>query len=82
MKWPLGKVDYKVAADYLQLDLTKRNFVPYMLFIDRKGIIRAQYTGGDQEFFKESSQAQTIKAEALKYLSEPAGPVRAPAKRK
>ena len=53
-----------------------------MLFIDRKGIIRAQYTGGDQEFFKESNQAATIKAEALKYLSEPVGPARVPAKKK
>ena len=42
-----------------------------MLFIDRKGIIRAQFTGSDQDFFNESKQAGTIKAEALKYLDEP-----------
>lgn len=53
-----------------------------MLFIDRKGIIRAQFTGGDQEFFKESNQATTLKAEAMKYLSEPAVVTKARAKRK
>ena len=58
-------------TEYLQLDPTKRSFVPYMLFIDRKGIIRAQFTGSDQDFFNESKQAGTIKAEALKYLDEP-----------
>ena len=59
------------VTEYLQLDPTKRSFVPYILFIDRKGIIRAQFTGSDQDFFNESKQAETIKAEAMKYLSEP-----------
>lgn len=53
-----------------------------MLFIDRKGIIRAQYTGSDQEFFDETKQAGTIKAEAMKYLSEPAPAPAKPARKK
>jgi len=71
-RWPVGKAVPASVTEYLQLDPTKRSFVPYMLFIDRKGIIRAQFTGSDQEFFDESKQAGTIKAEALKYLDEPA----------
>lgn len=66
----MGKVIPASVTEYLQLDPTKRSFVPYMLFIDRKGIIRAQFTGSDQDFFNESKQAGTIKAEALKYLDE------------
>jgi hypothetical protein len=81
-KWPLGKADYKAAIEYLQLDPLKRNYVPYMLFIDRKGTIRAQYTGSDQAFFDESKQAGTIKAEALKYLSEAAATTAAPTGKK
>jgi len=59
------------VTEYLQLYPNKRSFVPYILFIDRKGIIRSQFTGSDQDFFNESKQAETIKAEAMKYLSEP-----------
>lgn len=81
VKWPLGKANPNAATEYMQLDPMQRHFVPYIVFIDRKGIIRAQYTGENQDFFNESKLAQTIKAEALKYLSEPAA-TRAPVRKR
>jgi hypothetical protein len=35
------------ALQYMQISPMLRTFVPYIAFIDRKGIIRTQLTGGD-----------------------------------
>ena len=40
-----------------------------MTFIDRKGMIRAQYTGSDQNFFGDK-QPDNIRAEVEKLLAE------------
>ena len=39
------------ALDYIQWPRNKRPLVPFVVFIDRNGVIRAQYTGVDEGFF-------------------------------
>jgi hypothetical protein len=35
------------ALQFMEISPMIRTFVPYIAFIDRKGVIRAQFTGGD-----------------------------------
>lgn len=67
--FPVGKVDYKLAGAYFQLSPMVRSFVPFMMFIDRKGMIQAQYTGGDDFLKDEDTQPQKIRDEVLKLLA-------------
>ena len=53
-----------------------RTFVPFMFFIDKKGVIREQYMGSDQVFF--SAEAANIRKALDKLLAE-GGPAAAPA---
>ena len=47
--FPIGEANKLAAFQYMQLSLKERPpFVPYMVFIDRKGTIRSQYTGSDK----------------------------------
>jgi hypothetical protein len=55
----------------MQFSSVVRNYVPYMVFIDRKGVIRAQYTGSDPFLMNEVEQEKNIRAEAEKLLTEP-----------
>ena len=43
--------------------------VPFLVFIDRQGVIRAQYTGVDEAFF-DNQQEQHMRDEAEKLLNE------------
>ncbi|HTR35680.1 MAG TPA: hypothetical protein VMH80_07265 [Bryobacteraceae bacterium] len=72
--FPVGTISAATALEYIQWPRDKRPLVPFMVFIDRKGVIRAQYTGADSDFFDESKMDQHIRAEIEKLLSEPAGP--------
>jgi hypothetical protein len=45
-----------------------RTFVPFIFFIDRKGIIREQHMGSDQAFF--SAEAANIRVALDKLLAE------------
>ena len=67
--FPVGTADPNGAREYMQLSPIERSFVPFMTFIDRKGMIRAQYTGSDQNFFGDK-QPDNIRAEVEKLLAE------------
>jgi peroxiredoxin len=71
--WPVGTAGVLSAVDFIQLPKDKRPLVPFVVFIDRKGMIRAQYTGADEGFF-DAQQDQHLRAEAEKLLSETAKP--------
>jgi peroxiredoxin len=71
--WPVGTAGVLSAIDFIQLPKDKRPLVPFVVFIDRKGMIRAQYTGADESFF-DAQQEQHIRDEAGKLLSEGAKP--------
>ena len=51
----------------------QRPLVPLMMFIDRKGMVRAQYSGLDEKFF-DDQQDQHIREAAEKLLAESAAP--------
>jgi len=70
--FPVGTAGVIPAWDYLQYPHEKRALVPFLVFIDRKGVIRAQYTGADEAFF-DNQQEQHMRDEAEKLLNEGAG---------
>ena len=75
--FPVGIANAFTALEYLQWPRTQRPLVPFIVFIDPQGVIRAQYTGADAQFFDEQ-QDQHIRAEIWKLL----GQTNAPAKSK
>lgn len=74
--FPVGTAGALAALDYIQWPRDKRPLVPFLVFIDRKGIIRAQYTGVDEDFMNEQTQDQHIRAEVEKLLAEGAAPAK------
>jgi hypothetical protein len=58
------------ALNFMQLSLMVRTFVPYIAFIDRKGMIRAQLTGGD---VTDETLEKVLRDNAEKLVNEPAG---------
>ncbi len=78
--FPVGTAGVMPALDYIQWPKDKRPLVPFVIFIDRKGVIRAQYTGVDEAFF-DNQQEQHMRDEAEKLLNE-GGPVKSKATHK
>lgn len=78
--FPVGTANGTTALEYLQWPPNERPLVPLMVFIDRKGIIRAQYSGADEKFF-DDNQDQHIREQAEKLLAEKVGPSKAKGKR-
>jgi peroxiredoxin len=67
--FPVGTATVQEALDYIQWPKDKRPLVPFVVFIDRKGIIRAQFTGVDEGFF-DAQQQEHMRDEAMKLLNE------------
>jgi thiol-disulfide isomerase/thioredoxin len=69
--FPVGWTTHAAAMAYLQRTIldTRPLYVPHMVFLDRRGIIRADYPG-ESDFFKD--QATNIRAELEKLLKAPA----------
>jgi peroxiredoxin len=67
--WAVGTAGVLDAVDYIQWPRDKRPLVPFLVFIDRQGVIRAQYTGVD-EAFMDTQQEQHMRAEIEKLLNE------------
>ncbi len=68
--WPVGTAGVLSAVDFVQFPKDKRPLVPFVVFIDRKGMIRAQYTYGTDESFFEAGLDQHIRDEVEKLLGE------------
>jgi hypothetical protein len=79
--FPVGTGDNTAALTYMQLSPLVRSFVPFMVFIDRKGEIRAQFTGGDPGFFDDQMD-QHIREQIMKLLNEPAAAKPRPTRKK
>jgi peroxiredoxin len=79
--WPVGTAGVLQALDYMQWPKDKRPLVPFIVFIDRQGVIRAQYTGVDEAFFEDSKQEQHIREQAEMLLDEAGGNAK-PARKK
>ena len=74
--FPVGTVNYLGAREYLQLTPPAHNFVPFMVLIDRKGMVQVQHTG-DEPYF-DDHQDEHIRADVEKLL----GAAKKPASRK
>jgi len=78
--FPIGEANKLAAFQYMQLSLKERPpFVPYMVFIDRKGTIRSQYTGSDK-ILDGPESAKLLREEALKFVDENTTPVKSKAR--
>jgi hypothetical protein len=67
--FPVGWAPSQAALDFIKWPPYKRPLVPFMAFIDRNGVIRAQYTGADEGFFDDNMD-QHIRSEIEKLLTE------------
>jgi hypothetical protein len=70
---PVGSLDSTVALTFLQIPIMMPGYVPKMVFIDRGGVIRHQYTGEDQYFT--GDQYRAIRG-TLEELLKPPSPTR------
>ena len=59
--YPVGSNDHNDAVTYLQHPVMFRLMMPQLVFIDRKGTIRAQYAGDDEKFFDKATQEKNIR---------------------
>jgi peroxiredoxin len=73
LSYTIGIAPRDTVIQYLQHPLGKPLYVPQMMFVDRKGMIRAQH-GGDDDFLK--NLAPNLRAQLETLLKEPAGPQR------
>lgn len=69
--FPVGVSNREAMVNFLQLPMAKPGYVPKSVFIDRKGIIQAQFSGED-DFFKQEEKNTREMIEKL--LKEPAAP--------
>ena len=69
--FPVGFENRDAALEYEQASLAKPNYVPELIFIDRRRVIRAQYSGCD-DFFKD--QDKSIRGMLDTLLKEPERP--------
>jgi thiol-disulfide isomerase/thioredoxin len=81
--FPVGYNDRHVALEYLQHPPMLRLLMPQLAFVDRKGQIRAQYSGDDQ-FMAEAALERNLRKQIEALLAEPAPAVKkpSPAKKK
>jgi peroxiredoxin len=80
LNFPVGVSDTRTVLEYLQVPVTDPYFVPILVFIDKRGMIRSQYVG-DEKFL--GKQEANIRAEIDKLLTgAPATPTGAAAAKK
>jgi len=68
--FPVGYLDQPEFIKLAALGPGVRPFVPIVMFVDRKGMVREQFFGDDDAMKKDARTAITIKAEQM--LKEPA----------
>ena len=69
VNFPMGFSSPDSVREYMQLPPNKPGYVPQVVFIDRKRVIRAEYIGND-DFFKDQDKNILALVETL--LKEPA----------
>ncbi len=77
--FPVGTAQPMPAAEFMQINPMIRTFVPYIAFIDRKGIIRQQFTGGD---LTDETLGKTLRDAAENLVNEHEAPAKAKSKGK
>ncbi|MBL8174860.1 MAG: TlpA family protein disulfide reductase [Bryobacterales bacterium] len=77
LPFPVGMALDAKAREYMMHTMVRPAYVPWLVFIDKKGVIRAQFTGVDAIF---NQGTAGLAREVDKLLAEPGGPA-APAKK-
>lgn len=77
LRFPIGFAPREQAHEFLQHPTMLIMYVPQLVFIDRKGIIQAQFAGGS-DFFKD--EEKNIRAKIEEMLKAGGGKSAAPAK--
>jgi peroxiredoxin len=76
--FPTGYSDWHMVMEFLQIPASQPGYLPKIVFIDRKGVIRGQYAGGEPFFANDQEQDKNVRAEVDKLLAA----TRAPARKK
>ncbi len=71
--YPVGYDSRDAVFAFLQRSPRLQTYVPIMVFIDRKGVVRGQYMGDDPMFSRDREKNIRLTIEQL--LKEPAPPV-------
>jgi len=78
--FPVGLNTTAEFIDYMQHPVMLQLYMPGLVFIDKDGMIRAQYEGRD-DFLAEGSLEKNFRTEIEKLLGPVAAPKKAPAKK-
>jgi peroxiredoxin len=71
LTFPVGVAPFDAACEYLQHPVSQRFTFPRVVFIDRKGIIRAIHPENDNDmFFKEDVQENNMRQVILSLLRQ------------
>ena len=77
--FPVGFNVRQPVVDFLQRPIADRLLMPQVVFIDRQGVLREQYSG-ESPFLDEAKAAQNLRAKIEELLRPPAAPKKGPAK--
>ena len=76
----MGYNDGATALDFMQHSMVKIPIMPMLAFIDRQGMIRAQFEADDEKFFGDQHE-QNLRAQ-IETLLKVGAPKQAPARKK
>ena len=71
VQFPLGLATRSDMTRFAEISVMARFYVPYMMFVDRNGVVREEHPGGDKPFY--ANQDVNLKASLDRLLSEPIG---------
>ncbi len=69
--FPVGSSDPMTAVDWMQHPPMVNPLMPMIAFVDRQGVIRAQFEGNDEKFFNDQ-QEQNLRTQIETLLKESA----------
>src|SRR4051794_24108544 len=78
--FPVGLNTTAEFIDYMQHPVMLQLYMPGLVFIDKDGVIRAQYEG-KADFFAEASMEQNMRKDIEALLAPPAATKKAPSKK-
>lgn len=80
--FPIGIADRLAVNEYMQMPVMSPGYVPFLMFIDPKFTVRAQYTGEQPFFTNEAKNIRDMLDSLLKETGGASGKKAAPAKKR
>ncbi len=71
VEFPIGVSNRSDWMRFADLSVMARAYVPYLMIVDRAGVIRREHAGRDQAFW--SNQEANLRTELAELLAEPTG---------